>query len=380
MSTVLQIIPSLGAGGAEQACVDIAAALKQAGHTPVVISSGGVRVDEVIKAGGRHVLKNVDTKNPAKMIANAFWLANFIRENKIDIVHARSRAPAWSSYWAAGMTKRPFVTTNHAAYKFSNRYKKFYNSVMVKADRIIAISDFIASHIRNNYYMEAANIRIIPRGIDFERFNPANVSAERQDRVRRAFGLQGHDNRLILLPSRLSPIKGQNVLIEAMAQLPSQLDDTIAIILGDDQGRLGYRQELEALIDKHQLRNRVHLVDHCNDMPTAYSLASLVVAPSLVPEGFGRVPVEAMAMGVPVIATELGGYTETIMPGVNGWLVTPGDVKQLADSITKALSQSPEERMASAQVVLQHARTRYDKQKMVADTLAVYDELAKTHA
>jgi glycosyltransferase involved in cell wall biosynthesis len=376
MMTILQIIPSLGAGGAEQACVDVAAGLKATGHRPIVISSGGPRVAEIMQMGGEHFTRPVHSKNPLRMMQNAFWLARFVRERKVDIIHARSRAPAWSALWASRMTGCAFVTTNHAAYKFSSDIKKFYNSVMVRSDRIIAISDFIAAHIQKHYGVVADKIRTIPRGIDLDKFALEKVTEARRDVLRQTWNVSSNQ-QLILVPSRLSSIKGQSVLIEAMALLPYSLQNVTAIILGHDQGRVGYRQQLADLISAKKLQDRIKLVEHCNDMPAAYSLASLVVAPSLVPEGFGRVPVEAMIMGVPVVATELGGFTETIRAGVTGWLVPPNDAKALADAIIKAFAQTAEERTVLVLTAGQHARALYDKNKMVADTISVYEELAR---
>jgi glycosyltransferase involved in cell wall biosynthesis len=376
MTTVLQIIPSLGAGGAEQACIDVAAGLQAAGHKAIVVSSGGFRVAEITALGGEHIVKNVQSKNPAVMLANAFWLANIIRKHKVDIVHARSRAPAWSAIWACGMTGCSFVTTNHAAYKFSNAAKKFYNSVMVKADRVIAISEFLADHICKNYDMDASRIRIIPRGIAMDKFSPGSVDETRLDAVRRAWDTAPGE-RIILAPSRISPIKGQNVLIEAMASLPPSCDDITAVILGDDQGRVEYRRELTDLIATKGLQWRVRMVSHCSDMPAAYSLAALLVAPSLVPEGFGRVPVEAMAMKVPVVATDLGGFSETLKDSDFGALVPPGDARHLAAAIAALLDQDPQSPDYAARAQAAHDRVAalYDTRKMVADTLKVYAEL-----
>ncbi len=376
MSTILQIIPSLGAGGAEQACVDVASGLVAAGHHAIVVSNGGPRVAEILQAGGEHVQISAHSKNPAIMLQNALWLAKFIRAQKVSVVHARSRAPAWSAWLACKMTGCPFVTTNHAAYKFSNGIKKFYNSVMVRADRIIAISDFIDKHIQENYGIAADHIRTVPRGIDLYKFALDQVTDERRNALRQAWNVK-EGAALILVPSRLSPIKGQTVLVEAMALLSQNLSNVIAVILGHDQGRVGYRQQLTDLIKARDLQDRVKLVEHCDDMPAAYSLASLVVAPSLVPEGFGRVPVEAMVMGVPIIATELGGFTETISPGATGWLVPPNDPQALALSIVKVFGQTEEERNLIIKTAMQHARALYDKNKMVADTLLVYDELVR---
>jgi lipid-A-disaccharide synthase len=372
---VLQIIPGLGAGGAEQACVDITAGLKAAGDDAIVISNGGMRVDEVIKSGGTHVLRHVESKNPVRMIANALWLAEFIVDHNVDVVHARSRAPAWSAYWASRLTGRPFVTTNHAAYKFSSWPKKFYNSVMAKGDRVIAISDFIAAHVKQSYGVKPAKLRTIARGVDFDQFTPGLVDPSRQQNLRQSWGLD-KKTRVILVPSRLSPIKGQSVVIEAMAMLPLDINVTV-IIVGDDQGRSGYRRELESLIQSFHLEERAKLVPHCRDMPAAYAVADLVIAPSLVPEGFGRVPVEAMAMGVPVIATDLGGFSETIQNGVTGWLVPVDNPQAMAEAIAKALNQTSDQRKAMAAAAMQHVNAHYGKQRMVDETLAVYRELKR---
>jgi glycosyltransferase involved in cell wall biosynthesis len=311
------------------------------------------------------------------ILANAFWLAQLIRQRKVKIIHARSRAPAWSAFLASRMVPCRFVTTFHAAYKYSNPIKKFYNRVMAKADLMIAISDFIAGYIRKGYGVEAGKIRIIPRGIDFDLFAPDKVAEGRLTSLRQAWGIDAVQT-LILLPSRLSPIKGQAILIKAMVTLMPDFKNVTAILLGDDQGRVGYHRELQAMIEAHNLQKHVRIVPHCSDMPAAYRLASLVIAPSLVPEGFGRVPVEAMAMGVPVIATALGGHMETIRPGATGWLVPPGDPWQLKNVMLMALSQPAEQRTAMTEAAMADVRRRYNKRKMVADTLAVYAELARS--
>ncbi len=376
MTTVLQVIPHLGAGGAEQACVDVTAGLTAAGHRALVVSAGGSRVPEIIRSGGHHIAAHVHSKNPLLMLWNALWLATVIVRHKVDIVHARSRAPAWSALWASRLTARPFVTTNHAAYKFSNPIKKFYNSVMAKGDRVIAISDFIAQQVASAYGVSRDIIRTIPRGIDLTRFDPMTIATTRTEPLHREWGV-GLGQVIVLSPARLTPIKGQTTLIEAMALLPPELSHVQAVIVGDDQGRVGYRQQLQELIAVRGLQDRVKLVKHCADMPASYAMASLVVATSRVPEGFGRVPVEAMVMGVPVIATRLGGFTETISHGETGFLVDVDDPAALAQAMVDVLTMPREERSALIDKARRHARMRYDKWKMVADTLAVYDELYK---
>lgn len=372
--TVLQVIPNLGAGGAEQACVDIVKGLVERGNRALVVSAGGTRVAEVERAGGKHTLYNVRSKNPAKIFKNALWLARFIREEKVDIVHVRSRAPAWSVWLAVQFVPCRFVATFHAAYKFSNPLKKYYNRIMTRADRIIAISDFIAAHIRNAYGIENAKIRTIPRGIDLEHFVLEHATEDHRDTLRQAWHISP-DERIVLVPARLSPIKGQDLVIKAMALLHPHGEKFVAVIVGDDQGRQGYRQELEDLIRSEQVQDRVRLVPHCTDMPAAYSLASAVAVPSRVPEGFGRVPVEAMAMGVPVIASSLGATRETMIEGENGWLLPPEDPCAWAEAIQKALSLPAESRADMARSSIQRARMNFDRRQMIAKTLAVYDEL-----
>lgn len=376
---VLQVIPHLGAGGAEQAAVDINAALTAAGDQSLVISAGGNRVPEIVAAGGRHITLPVASKNPWVIMLNGRRLAKIIRDEHVDIVHARSRAPAWSALWAARQTGCRFITTFHAAYRYANPFKKLYNRVMLRGDHVIAISDFVAQHIRENYKLPSERITIIHRGIDLTRFDRANVSHQRLQTLRSLWKLKPQQ-RVILLPARLSPIKGQKILIAAMRLLREQgaLNDTVAVIIGAAQGRRGYVRQMWEQIVGGQLSDHVVLADHCDDMPAAYAVADLAVMPSLVPEGFGRVPVEAQAMGVPVIATDLGATRETILPDVTGWLIPPDDPQALAEKIRLALTLTPVERVALADQATVLARQRFDLSVMTAATLAVYKRVLAT--
>jgi glycosyltransferase involved in cell wall biosynthesis len=371
---VLQVIPNLGAGGAEQSCIDIVTGLKERGYLPLVVSAGGARAPEVERLGGRHYTHRVNSKNPLIILNNAFWLARFIREKRVDIVHARSRAPAWSAWLAARMAKCPFVTTFHAAYKFSSALKRCYNRIMTRGGRVIAISQFIADHIAQSYRINPEKIRVIPRGIELDRFAPEHVTEDCRDELRREWNVS-EKQKIVLMPARISPIKGHRLLIEAMALLPLDMADVIAVVIGDAQGREGYLRELEGRIRSNGLQNNVRLVGHCTDMPAAYSLASAVAVPAMVPEGFGRVPVEAMAMGVPVIASDLGAPRETVLDGVTGWLLPPSNPQAWADAIVRALTMMPEERLRMTRAGMDRARARYSRDKMIRDTLAVYDEV-----
>jgi glycosyltransferase involved in cell wall biosynthesis len=373
---VLQIIPALGAGGAEQAVVDINAALIQHGDASFVVSQGGVREAEIVAAGGTHIRLSAASKNPRTIIANSQKLAALIREQKIDIIHARSRAPAWSAWLAARQTGCVYMTTFHAAYAFNNPLKKFYNRVMTRGEHIIAISDFIAQHIKTHYGVAADKITTIYRGINLERFDRQDVTLERITALRSLWKL-ADGQRVVLLPARLSRIKGHTVLIEAMRLLAEQgeAEDAVVVMIGAEQGRTQYVKDLWNQIISNRLRDRVVLADHCDDMPAAYALADLVVVPSLVPEGFGRVPVEAQVMGVPVIASDLGATRETIIPDVTGWLVPPDDAPALAEKMHLALKLLPAERARLAQQAVAHARSHFTLTKMVQETLAVYQRV-----
>lgn len=375
--TVLQIIPNLGTGGAEQACVDMAAAIAARGDVSLVVSEGGRRVGEIEKAGARHILGDVATKNPAKIIRNALWLAKIIKAHKVDIVHARSRAPAWSAYLACKKTGCHYITTFHAAYKFKSRVKKAYNSVMAMAERCIAISPFIADYMRQSYGLGDDKIRLINRGIDVETFNPAAVSRERQDNLLASWRI-GWDRPIFLLPARLSPIKNHSLIIQAMALLKEAGKPLpLVCFVGDDQGRVDYSEALKRKIGLGGLEECVKLVGPCSDMPAAYSLASLVLMPSKVPEGFGRVPVESMAMGVPVIASNLGATQTTIVEGQTGWLLPPDDAAAWAKKMEAVMALSEEQRRDMAAWSRQHVVEQFSHEGMIVATLAVYDEVMR---
>ncbi|HLJ18834.1 MAG TPA: glycosyltransferase family 4 protein, partial [Stellaceae bacterium] len=338
---VLQVLPSLVTGGVERGTIEIAQALAAAGWQSLVASSGGPLVREIERSGGRHITLPLASKNPLVMRANIGRLAEVIERNTVDIVHARSRAPAWSALWAARRTGRHFVTTFHNAYGASSRLKHIYNSVMAKGERVIAISEFVAAHVARGYGVTGDRLRVVPRGVDFTRFNPDQIRPERLVTLARQWQLPD-GAPVVMLPGRLTRWKGQPVLIEAMALLGRS--DVRCLLVGSGDAR--YRRELEALAAKLGLGGAVEIVDECRDMPAAYMLADVVVSASTSPEGFGRVVVEAQAMGRPVVATNHGGARETVAPGSTGWLVPPADARALADAIGDALKLTPEQRIA----------------------------------
>ena len=327
---------------------------------------------DIERVGGEHITLPVDSKNPLVIRKNIAALAKVIRSRRIGLVHARSRAPAWSARSAAQRCGVPFMTTFHGTYNFNNPAKKAYNAIMAKGERVIAISEFIGRHIVENYDTPEGRVRVIPRGIDIDTFNPDAVSPERMIQLSQSWRLPD-DAPVIMLPGRLTRWKGQSVLIEAARRLGRA--DVRVLLVGDDQGRTGYRDELEAQIARIGTEGIIHLTGPCRDMAAAYMLANVVVCPSTDPEAFGRVAAEGHAMGRPVIASDHGGARETVISGETGWLVPPGDADALAQALRTALAMTSEDRDTVAQRAIAHVRKNFTKQKMCAATLDVYAEL-----
>lgn len=372
---VLQVLPALVTGGVERGTVEIAQALTEAGYKAVVVSAGGPMVRELTRCGAVHVELPVGSKNPLVMRANVKRLEQVIREHEVDIVHARSRAPAWSALAAANRTGAHFMTTFHGTYNLGGfGLKHFYNSVMTKGERVIAISEFIAEHMRRVYGVAPEKIRVVHRGVDLTKFDPVRVSAERIIALAHRWRLpDGYP--VIMLPGRLTRWKGQEVLIRALAELGRH--DIRCLLVGSDQGRTAYRQELTDLIARLGLTDVVHIVDECSDMPAAYMLTDVVVSASTDPEAFGRVVAEAQAMGRPVIASDHGGPRESILPGRTGWLTNPGDPHALAAALDRFLALSAEERGDMAALAQSFVRANFSKEAMCQRTLAVYDEILR---
>lgn len=369
---ILQVLPNLVTGGAERGCIDVALALAEAGATPLVASEGGPMVRELDRAGIAHITLPLKSKNPLVIRKNAGRLERIIRDFGVDIVHARSRAPAWSAWMAAQRTGAHYMTTFHAPYNFSNGLKRWYNSVMARGERIIAISGFIREHILNSYPVDPSVIRLVHRCFDPAVFAPERVTTARLIQLATQWRLP-EDRPVILLPGRLTRWKGQTVLIDALARLGRK--DVVCLLVGSDQGRSGYRQELEERARRAGLAGVVHITDHCNDMAAAYMLSTVVVSASREPEAFGRVIVEAQAMGKPVIVSAIGAYQETVLPGETAWVVPPDDPDALAKALGEALSMTPEQRASIGAHAQAFVAGRYTKQRMCADTLAVYAEL-----
>lgn len=369
---VMQILPHMEAGGVTTGTLEIAAAQHAAGFAPMVVSAGGSRVGEIARAKGEHVGMPVHRKTPWAIRANAKTLERLIRERDIKLVHARSRAPAWAALIAARRCGIPFVTTFHGTYGHRNFLKRRYNRVMTLGDRVIAISHHIADHIRSVYGIDEARLRVIHRGFDPRIYDPDSVSAERL--IRYATQLRLPDGvPVVLMPGRLSRWKGQSIVIDAV----SRLNDIAlqCLIIGDDQGRASYRRALEQQIKDRGVFHKVRIMEPVRDMSAIYKLADVVVSASTDPEAFGRVMVEAQAMGRPVVASDHGGAPEIVRDGVTGWLVKPGDPEALAAGLRRALALGPGAREDLAAAAIRHARSRFTIDRMCDQTMALYREL-----
>ncbi|PKU22752.1 glycosyltransferase family 4 protein [Telmatospirillum siberiense] len=370
---VLQVLPSLVTGGVERGTIDVAGALVEAGWTSLVASNGGHMVRELDRLGAKHIQLPLHSKNPLVMRANIGRLEAVIRHYGVDVVHARSRAPAWSAFYAAKKTGAHFLTTFHGTYNLGMLgLKNAYNAVMTRGERVIAISHFIADHMQSVYHADPNKIRVVHRGVDLSRFDPARVSQERIIQLAQRWRLpDGYP--VIMLPGRLTRWKGQTVLIEALAMLGRR--DVRCLLVGSDQGRDAYTDELKSLVERRGLTDVVHIVGDCNDMPAAYMLTDVVVSASTDPEAFGRVIVEGQAMGRPVVATNNGAARENVLDGQTGTLVPPGNPAALAQALDAALAIGPDERESRAEVAIRFVRENFTRELMCARTLGVYDEV-----
>ncbi len=371
--TVLQVLPALDTGGVERGTVDIAAAIMSVGGRALVASAGGKLELPLLRSGAEHFKMPLASKNPLTMQANVGRLVSLIRENGVELVHARSRAPAWSAYLAAKRCRVPFVTTFHGAYSTKGgAIKRGYNAIMTKGDRVIAVSQGISEHMQKVYGTDPEKIRVIHRGVDTQDLNPATIDPKRVVYLYEQWKLPD-DKRFVTLPGRITRWKGQHLLIEAMRHVKAA--DACALIVGPGDGHEDYVLELHELIRKHGLEDRVILADACDDMASLYALSDVVVSASIRPEPFGRVTAEAMAMGIPTVAPAYGGAAEQILHGQTGWLFEPQNPLNMAQAIDHALGLSPEQRQQQAEASRQRALDYFSKEQMAQATLNVYAEL-----
>ena len=417
--TLLQVIPELETGGAEQTTIDIARAVVEAGGRALVAARGGRMLDELAAAGGEFVALPMQTKNPFGLAANARRLERLVREEGVSLVHARSRAPAFSALAAARRAGAPFVATYHGVYNARSPLKRWYNGVMTRGDLVIANSDYTREHLLREHGTDPAKVVTVPRGVDLRRFDPDAIAPERVAAVRASWGLAPDEPRpVFLLAGRLTRWKGQAFIVEAMQRafppdggrwpegpdgggvraanerhqgLPSSPSATpppsdpappdplppsrgkggvLLILAGDDQGRGEYRATLQRLAAPFD--DAVRIVGHVADMPAAYLAADVALAPSLEPEAFGRTAVEPQAMGRPVLAAAHGATAETVDDGVTGRLIRPGDQAAWAAALADAASWSPERRAAMGAAGRERVRRLFSLERMCADTLAAY--------
>lgn len=372
--TILQVVPALETGGAERTTVDVARAVVRAGGRAIVASRGGRMVPELSVSGAEHIDMAVHSKNPVIMALNVERLARVIQREGVDLVHARSRAPAWSALAAARRANVPFVTTYHSRVHERPRLKVFYNSVMVRGDAVIANSAYTAGNIRKVHAPQDGRIFTVPRGIDIEAYT--DVTPSRIEALARRWGVGETSGTVFVHAARLTRWKGQLVSIEAARRLAeSGIRDFTLLLAGDAQGRDGYKGELESAIRAAGLEGRVRLVGHGEDMAAAYALADVVLSPSIEPEPFGRTAVEAQAASRPVIVSDAGGQQETVIEGETGFRVAPGDAAALAEAMRKAVEMGPEARVAMGAKGHENAVTHYSVGVMCETTLGIYAQL-----
>ena len=378
---VLQVIPKLGYGGAETGCYDIAHYLAEKECGSYIATSGGELL-KFVKKNRVGIFKiPVHSKNPILIFLNTIFLSFFILTKKINIVHARSRAPAWSCYLACLLTNRAFVTTFHGTYNFNNKLKKFYNSVMLRSNLTIAGSNFIFSHINENYneYLnKKKKLRVIFRGINIDYFSQKNISVLKQEKLKMEWGLE-QNKFTILMPGRLTSWKGQEKLIESLNILIEDYNITNfqAILLGSDQGRKVYTKKLHSLVERYSLTKKVKFIENCKEMPLAYSLADVVVSASIEPEAFGRVAVESQAMGKPIIASNLGGSKETVLNKKTGFLYKHDDPRELAKNLNTVIQLNQEELKLMGNEGRKNITRKFDIEVMCDSNLREYKKLLK---
>jgi len=377
---VLQVIPKLDYSGAETGCYDLAHFLPEQGCKSFIITSGGVLLKFIKKEKVKVFRLPVQSKNPILILFNAIIISLIILIYNINIVHARSRAPAWSCLIATKITSRKFVTTFHGTYNFSNRFKKFYNSVMVRSHLIIAGSNFIFSHINENYGHFILNrkrkLLVIFRGINTNYFNPQKIALSKIEKFSKKNSID-INKFIILLPGRLSFWKGQKIFIEALKLLSEQINNQPfeGIIIGGDQGKSVYKKQLIALVERYRLKKIIKFIDHCDEMPVVYKIANLVCSCSSEPEAFGRVSVEAQSMGIPIVASDIGGSAETIVKDKTGFLFKSGDSNALTNAIIMVMQKDYNSLKSIGFEGRKNILKKFDVDKMCHTTFTEYKKL-----
>ena len=373
---ILQVIPTLNISGAEQGCFDVANYLTKNGFTSNIVTSSGYRINQLEKNGSIVYKIPVHSKNPVTMIINIFRILKIVKKNNINIIHARSRAPAWSCYFVAKIAKIKFITTFHGTYNFNNKIKRFYNSIMIKSDYIIAISEFIHNEIKSKYAYSKKNLSVISRGIDIEYLDPSKTDYKKVKKIIKDHDIK-NDSIKLVLPGRVSGWKGHNVAIEAMAHLKDKSSNDFELIFVGPADNLKLKNNLLQKISELKLENCVKFVGPSKEMNLVYSLADIVLSCSTDPEAFGRIPVEAQAMGKVIIASNHGGHTETIINGLSGFLYSPLNSEELANLIIKTISSEiyleDQYRIKRRQIILD----KFTDLNMCKKTLEVYSKVLR---
>ncbi len=376
---VLQVIPKLGYGGAETGCYDIAHYLPENGCKSFIVTSGGELTKFIDKKKVKLIKLPVHSKNPLMILINTIFLVGIILFYKISIVHARSRAPAWSCLFATKLTKRKFVTTFHGTYNFSGKFKKFYNSVMVRSDLIIAGSNFIFSHIKENYsefLIPKKKFLVIFRGINVDYFDPSTKMEIDEKNLLQKWKIN-NEKKIILMPGRLTSWKGQELFIEAVNLVKIELgyEAFHAVILGNDQGRDLYKKKLVRLTEQYRLTNQIKFIDHCKDMALAYKVSDIIVSASIEPEAFGRVAVETQSMEKLIIASNIGGSNETINDEKTGFLFKSGDANSLSKKIIHGLTMDENSLNIMGKEGRNNTIKKFNVEKMCFSTYSEYKRL-----
>ena len=376
---VLQVIPKLGYGGAETGCFDIAHYLYENNCDSFLITNGGPLTKFINKKKVKYIRLPVHSKNPLLIFLNTILISIIVLIFNINIIHARSRAPAWSCFFAAKITRRKFVTTFHGTYNFNNKIKKFYNSIMVRSDLIIAGSNFIFTHIQNNYQEYLNNkkkLLVIFRGINIDYFDPLTTLTTEEDKLFKSWNLE-IEKKTILFPGRLTEWKGHKMFLDALNKTNIQLGHKAfkAIILGSDQGRSLYKKKLESLVEQYRMKDQVKFVEHYKNMPLAYKICDFVVSASIEPEAFGRIAVEAQSMEKPIFASNLGGSKETVIDNKTGILFEAGNSDELSKKIIEFLTLNKTTIEKMGKEGRKNVSLKFNVEKMCISTYSEYKKL-----
>ena len=376
---VLQVIPKLGHGGAEIGCYDLAHYLYENDCSSYIVTSGGTLIKYINRKKVKLIRLPVQSKNPILILLNAIILTIIILILNINIVHARSRAPAWSCLIATKITGRKFVTTFHGTYNFKSNIKKFYNSVMLRSNLIIAGSNFIFSHINENYskYLKPEKkFLVIFRGINTDYYDPKKIKEKDEIQLISKWKID-KEKKVILLPARLTAWKGLEIFLEALNKLKINEPQKkfIAVILGSDQGRKIYKKRLIRLVEQYRLINDVIFIDNFELMPIAYKISDIVISSSIEPEAFGRIAVEAQAMEKPIIASNIGGSNETIIDEKTGFLYPVGNSDILSQKLSHIFDLNEETLKSMGIEGRKNVSKKFNVEKMCFSTYSEYKKL-----